>query len=531
MNYFSHTRPNGSSCFSLYDEAGLDYRAAGENIAAGYYGASAVVDGWMNSTGHRANILSESYDYLATGYATGGSLRYELLPEFSWRLVNNKKERGNSGWNSPLRYKMRKIRTIIGTVLCAMVLALGNRMPVMAEEVVSEELKAADTLNLTVSYPSDIKCGEEVTFKLLATGGSGTYKYRIASLTDAQQNFVYDISYGSNSVYGDSDEFKFTFYASGTYYIRFGVMDMGSTPYQTKTTGLLEYPIVINDPNYPSVEELVANVAGECEKSCSTDFDKAVWLHDWILDHADYDYTYSYCAAEGVLARGKGTCESYRAYVMLLNKVGIPTGRIAGNGHVWTAAQLDGKWYQIDSTWDDMGASYKGTFYEHLYFGLNDDIMKLVHSDHTQPVAGYECNSLEENYFIKTGEIHQWSDPFAEKIRQKIAAGETSFTLPVNSDLPESVANVIYRLVAYELSSESWTNATLSASYDNQKLTCSVTVKHRKTTAETMETAEAADRMTVTMAEIQAEAADRMTVTMAETQARTTETAATRERR
>ena len=52
-----------------------------------------------------------------------------------------------------------------------MVLALGNRMPVMAEEVVAEELKAADTLNLTVSYPSDIKCGEEVTFKLLATGG------------------------------------------------------------------------------------------------------------------------------------------------------------------------------------------------------------------------------------------------------------------------------------------------------------------------------------------------------------------------
>ena len=101
----------------------------------------------------------------------------------------------------PLRYKMRKIRTIIGTVLCAMVLALGNRMPVMAEEVVSEELKAADTLNLTVSYPSISSAGK-VTFKLLATGGSGTYKYRIASLTDAQQNFVYDISYGSNSVYG-----------------------------------------------------------------------------------------------------------------------------------------------------------------------------------------------------------------------------------------------------------------------------------------------------------------------------------------
>ena len=54
-------------CFSI------NKKASGENIAAGYYGASAVVDGWMNSTGHRANILSESYDYLATGYATGGA--------------------------------------------------------------------------------------------------------------------------------------------------------------------------------------------------------------------------------------------------------------------------------------------------------------------------------------------------------------------------------------------------------------------------------------------------------------------------
>ncbi len=45
----SHTSKWVENCFSLYDEAGLDYRAAGENIAAGYYGASAVVDGWMNS--------------------------------------------------------------------------------------------------------------------------------------------------------------------------------------------------------------------------------------------------------------------------------------------------------------------------------------------------------------------------------------------------------------------------------------------------------------------------------------------------
>ena len=98
VNYFSHTRPNGSSCFSLYDEAGLDYRAAGENIAAGYYGASRWGDAWMNSpAGHRANILSKSYDYLATGYATGGAYGFVII-KFCRPVVNNKerKFRANS---------------------------------------------------------------------------------------------------------------------------------------------------------------------------------------------------------------------------------------------------------------------------------------------------------------------------------------------------------------------------------------------------------------------------------------------------
>lgn len=69
---FSHTRPNGTSCFTAYGEAGIDYRMAGENIAYGYPDAQAVVDGWMNSSGHRANILNSRYVYLATGYVPSG---------------------------------------------------------------------------------------------------------------------------------------------------------------------------------------------------------------------------------------------------------------------------------------------------------------------------------------------------------------------------------------------------------------------------------------------------------------------------
>lgn len=332
---------------------------------------------------------------------------------------------------------------------------------------------ADEPLALSISYPSDIKCGVPVTFTMNAAGGTGNYKYRIAALMDSELVSVYDISYGSNGSYGDSNQFTFTFYASGTYYIRFSVMDM--TTYQTKTTGLYEYPIVIQDASHPSVEQIVTDIAAQCEAVCTTDFEKALWLHDWIIDHADYDYSYSYCSAEGVLARGVGTCESYhKAYVKLLNKVCIETGRIEGNGHVWTAVKMDGEWYQIDSTWDDMGASYKGTYYEHMYFGLTDYIIGLVHDDHKAAVPGYESTALEDNYFIKTGQIAQWSDPFVDTIKQNLADGKTEFTLLVTSSMPDSYKNVIYNLVAYQLSKQKWDNKELSVSYANGQLTCQV---------------------------------------------------------
>ncbi len=65
---FSHTRPNGSSCFTALKEAGVSYRAAGENIAKGYRSAESVMDGWMHSDGHRANILNKNFTRLGVGY-------------------------------------------------------------------------------------------------------------------------------------------------------------------------------------------------------------------------------------------------------------------------------------------------------------------------------------------------------------------------------------------------------------------------------------------------------------------------------
>ncbi len=68
VEQFSHTRPNGNSCFTAIEEQGMIYRMAGENIAAGYASPQAVMNGWMNSPGHRSNILNGSFNAIGVGH-------------------------------------------------------------------------------------------------------------------------------------------------------------------------------------------------------------------------------------------------------------------------------------------------------------------------------------------------------------------------------------------------------------------------------------------------------------------------------
>ena len=70
---FSHTRPDGSSCFTILEEFGVSYRAAGENIAMGQRTPEEVTDGWMNSSGHRANILNGTFTSIGVGYYVDGA--------------------------------------------------------------------------------------------------------------------------------------------------------------------------------------------------------------------------------------------------------------------------------------------------------------------------------------------------------------------------------------------------------------------------------------------------------------------------
>ena len=83
-----HSRPDGRSFETVLNEQGISWYTCGENIAAGQKTPEQVVAAWMNSDGHRANILNEKYVYLGVGFyydhdgASGSSYRYYWAQDF-----------------------------------------------------------------------------------------------------------------------------------------------------------------------------------------------------------------------------------------------------------------------------------------------------------------------------------------------------------------------------------------------------------------------------------------------------------------
>ena len=80
--YFDHNSPIYGTPFQMMKSFGINYRSAGENIAAGQTTAESVMKSWMNSPGHKKNILSPSFTHIGVGYAKGGSYGHYWTQQF-----------------------------------------------------------------------------------------------------------------------------------------------------------------------------------------------------------------------------------------------------------------------------------------------------------------------------------------------------------------------------------------------------------------------------------------------------------------
>ncbi len=93
--FYSHTRPNGQSCFSVLDNAFRKNRKLGENIAMCQQTPEAVMDAWMNSTGHRANILNPQFAYIGVGFINAGRNHWGQMFAAAGAILSAKSSTGS----------------------------------------------------------------------------------------------------------------------------------------------------------------------------------------------------------------------------------------------------------------------------------------------------------------------------------------------------------------------------------------------------------------------------------------------------
>ena len=311
--------------------------------------------------------------------------------------------------------------------------------------------------------------GEPTTFHVSATGGSGIYKFNMEapSYTNPDElayESVADPSRGEWTKYTsecESQDYTFTMMATGTYNFRFHVMDTkaGVTYLRTNTY------IQVSSPNYPSVNSIVQNAVTRCNSETNgSDYSKALWLHDWLLEQLDYDNSLKWSSAESALTRSSGTCQAYeRAYAKLLSAAGIENAetRDTYDGHTWNAMKLDGKWYQVDCTWDDSSENYYNFNRTHLYFALSDELMAIAHQGHNKiyTVEGYATpsNSLEHNYFVQNGDAQQWVESYRNRIQENLNNKNTEFSIQAdNSTYPPSIYGIQNGIIAYVMNQNEW---------------------------------------------------------------------------
>ena len=328
-------------------------------------------------------------------------------------------------------------------------------------------------VTFTVSW-NDAPAGTATTFHVTQAGGSSQAKARMDVPTywdGGSQESVCDPSRQAWASYHNlgtaGHDFNFDFTASGTYRIHFYFMDNDRNDpqndkgiYYLRTTA----EVTVNDAARPSVTQIVNDAVGLCRQETNgSEYDMALWLHDWTLDQLEYDHSLNWCSAESGLTRHQGTCESYqRIYSKLLDAAGIANGRITGNGHTWNAVKIDGKWCQMDLTWDDTSDNWYGDLDQrHLYFGLTDELMAIAHSDHAANYQKadytYRSTDLSNNYFVRNGKADEWAEKYAERIQQHLDAKEESFSIDAdNQSFPPSISGIQNGIVAYAMNQREW---------------------------------------------------------------------------
>lgn len=209
---------------------------------------------------------------------------------------------------------------------------------------------------------------------------------------------------------------------------------------------------LVTKDEYEAMKQELDAVCAEVEKTFTDKTD--LWqteleIHDYIIDNCVYSLADDSLgsSAYGALVNGEAACEGYsKAAKLLLDAAGIENTLISGvsasedgesGPHMWNIVTLGENNYHLDCTWDDPVDESGGQTKTHIYFNLDDESISLTHSEFSYD---FGCDSLEENYFVKTGAYFESYDRSCEKqlaqaISEKIKEGsDTVYFLFANKE-------------------------------------------------------------------------------------------------
>ncbi len=242
----------------------------------------------------------------------------------------------------------------------------------------------AALVNRSTISASSVMAGDSVTVSGDASGGTGKFTYKYAYRTSPNSAWMLAVDYSSNST-----TVIFQMPGAGDYEFFVRAKDSAGN-IATKYFNVS----VAN----ATVDAMVDHILGQIITSSMTDFEKIKAIHDWLVNNAEYDtegvnsgnVPSSSYTAEGLLKTRVAVCDGYaKTFLIMAQRAGLEALRVTGtadNGsgvanHAWNQVKADGKWYNIDVTWDDpvVSANY-GDNLMYTYFLIPDSVLNKNHT-------------------------------------------------------------------------------------------------------------------------------------------------------
>ena len=272
-------------------------------------------------------------------------------------------------------------------------------------------VKKSGIVNNSVISTEKAEPNEKIVITLDSSGGNGSVTYEYGYRDSLNKNWQ-KVGTGSAGFV----KLVMSFGEEGKYYIYVDMTDSsGNTDKKIFTVD------VVDSKLSAEVDKILDGIITEN----MSEYDKVKAIHDWLVCNVEYDVEgyyggnipYTDYTIEGLLSTRKAVCDGYaKTFKKMAIQAGLEAVRITGNGksgnssegHAWNQVKVDGKWYNVDVTWDDpiMSGVTDNRNLTYRYFLIPDSLMNVDHfSDKNSEGYLHECTSEQPVQKIAESEI------------------------------------------------------------------------------------------------------------------------------